>query len=122
LFCIPLERTKRKLVFEKLFGVLGQMVLFLLVRIGAFMAGYATTKLSSKGQIVIPEEIRKNLHLQEGDQFVVIGKGDTVILKSITPPSLEQFDDLIREARSHAKKAGIKKSDVTSAIKKARRG
>lgn len=50
------------------------------------MAGYSTTKMSSRGQVVIPEEIRENLHLKEGDQFVVIGKGDTVILKSITPP------------------------------------
>lgn len=40
------------------------------------MAGYATTKLSSRGQVVIPEEIRISLGLNEGDQFVVIGEGD----------------------------------------------
>lgn len=39
------------------------------------MAPYATTKLSSRGQVVIPEEIRNNLGLSEGD---------TVILKTIT--------------------------------------
>jgi AbrB family looped-hinge helix DNA binding protein len=58
------------------------------------MAAYSTTKLSSKGQVVIPEEIRENLHLKEGDQFVVIGRGDTVILKAITPPRLEDFGEL----------------------------
>lgn len=52
------------------------------------MTAYTTTKLSSKGQVVIPEVIREQLHLKEGDQFVVIGQGDTVIFKRITPPSL----------------------------------
>ncbi len=85
------------------------------------MAGYATTKLSSRGQIVIPEEIREDLHLKEGDQFVVIGKGDTVILRSIAPPAMDEFEDILAEARQSAKKAGLKKSDVRAAIKKARR-
>jgi AbrB family looped-hinge helix DNA binding protein len=85
------------------------------------MAGYATTKMSSRGQIVIPEEIRENLHLKEGDQFVVIGKGDTVILRSIAPPSMVEFEQILTESRQSAKKAGLKKSDVKSAIKRARR-
>jgi len=85
------------------------------------MAAYATTKLSSKGQIVIPEEIRENMHLKEGDQFVVIGQGDTVILKSITPPSMDEFKGLLAEAGEQAKKAGMKKSDALAAIKKVRR-
>lgn len=46
----------------------------------------ATTKLSSKGQVVIPESIRKSLRLKEGDQFVVVGQGDSVIFKTISPP------------------------------------
>jgi AbrB family looped-hinge helix DNA binding protein len=49
------------------------------------MADYATTKLSSKGQVVIPEEVRNDLGLNEGDPFVVMGQGDAVILKVITP-------------------------------------
>jgi AbrB family looped-hinge helix DNA binding protein len=81
----------------------------------------ATTKMSSKGQVVIPEEIRDNLKLKEGDQFVVIGQGDTVILKSITPPSLSEFADLMKEAGRTAKSLGIKKSDIAKAVKKVRR-
>jgi AbrB family looped-hinge helix DNA binding protein len=85
------------------------------------MAAYATTKLSSKGQIVIPEDIRERMHLKEGDQFVVVGQGDTVILKSITPPSMSEFQGLMAEASAQAKKAGMKKADVSAAIKKVRR-
>jgi len=84
------------------------------------MPNLDTTKMSSKGQVVIPEGIRKRLGLKAGAQFVVVGEKDVVILKSITPPSMEDFDALIIEARRQAKKAGMKRSDITAAIKKAR--
>src|ERR1700730_17927878 len=90
-------------------------------KIGAItMASYATTRLSSKGQVVIPEEIRNNLGLSEGDQFVVIGEGDSVILKTITPPKIEEFNKLLNQARSAAKRAGMKRADLKSAIAKVR--
>ena len=76
------------------------------------MSDYATTKLSSKGQVVIPEDIREQLHLKEGDQFIVIGQGDAVIFKAITPPSLDEFDGLLAQAKASAKKAKAKQSDV----------
>lgn len=84
------------------------------------MANISTTKMSSKGQVVIPENIRKQLNLKEGAQFVVLGEKDVVILKNITPPSIDEFDDLIATARKKARKAGIKKSDIKDAILKVR--
>jgi AbrB family looped-hinge helix DNA binding protein len=84
------------------------------------MADYATTKLSSRGQVVIPEEIRNALGLSEGDQFVVIGEGDAVILKVITPPKIGDFEGLLAEARAQAKKAGIKKAGLKSALARVR--
>ena len=84
------------------------------------MATVATTKMSSKGQVVIPEDIRKNLNLKAGAQFVVVGDKDVVILKSITPPSIDEFEELIAQARKSGKQAGLKKADIKEAIKKAR--
>lgn len=84
------------------------------------MAGIATTKLSSKGQVVIPENIRKKLRLKPGAQFVVVADNDVVILKNITAPKLDEFDGLIAKARKAARKAGLKKSDVENAITKVR--
>ena len=84
------------------------------------MANLATTKMSSKGQVVIPEDIRKRLNLKVGAQFVVVGEKDMVIFKSIFQPSMEEFDELIAEARRQAKKAGVKRSDVAAAIAKVR--
>jgi len=84
------------------------------------MSSLATTKMSSKGQVVIPENIRKRLKLKTGAQFVVVGDNDVVILKAISPPSMKEFDQLISDAREQAKKVGLKKSDLTTAIAKVR--
>ena len=76
--------------------------------------------MSSKGQVVIPEGIRKRLNLKTGSQFVVLGEDDVVILKAISPPSMEEFDALIVKAREQGKIAGLKQSDVAAAIAKVR--
>ncbi len=77
----------------------------------------ATTKMSSKGQVVIPENVRSALGIEAGTQFVVVGDGDVIILKVITPPDMSQFDDIIREARSQARAAGMRRSDVVEALR-----
>lgn len=42
------------------------------------------TKLSSKGQVVIPKEIRKQLGLREGDTLIIASHGDILILKKLS--------------------------------------
>lgn len=84
------------------------------------MIAVATTKMSSKGQVVIPEDLRIRMNLKPGAQFVVVGEGDVVILKTLSTPSMQQFDDLIKKARLQAKAANMTKSDVNSAIARVR--
>ncbi|MCE5229905.1 AbrB/MazE/SpoVT family DNA-binding domain-containing protein [bacterium] len=84
------------------------------------MQTISTTRLSSKGQVVIPEEVRKRLRLETGTQFIVAAENDVVILKTIQTPSMKEFDSLIKQTRRQAREAGLKKSDVTDAIRRAR--
>ncbi len=84
------------------------------------MQTLATTKMSSKGQVVIPEEIRKSLSLQSGTQFIVMGQDDVVVLKTISPPSAREFDSVIRRARAQAKAAGMVPADVADAVRQSR--
>jgi len=84
------------------------------------MATIETTKMSSKGQIVIPEAIRERLGLKTGDKFLVMGDKDVVILKALSIPSMDEFDELIRKARKQAKAAGLKRSDIAKAIAESR--
>ena len=84
------------------------------------MPTLTTTRMSSKGQVVIPEEIRDRLGLQSGTQFVVVGDRDVVILKAISAPSMKEFDNLIAQARQQGRKSGFKKSDIDAAVAKVR--
>ena len=71
------------------------------------MEGLATTRMSSKGQVVIPENIRKRLKLGKGAQFVVVGDADVIILKAIAQPDLGEFDALIQQAREAGQRGGL---------------
>lgn len=79
-----------------------------------------TTRMSSRGQVVIPEAIRKKLGLDSGTRFVVVGDRDTVILKTISPPSPEALRRLLADSRASARKAGLRKSDITEAVRRVR--
>ena len=84
------------------------------------MKHLATTKMSSKGQVVIPEAIRNKLALHAGDHFVVLGDRDVIILKAVNMPSLEDLDHLVKQARKQARQSGLTKAAVKDAIIKAR--
>jgi AbrB family looped-hinge helix DNA binding protein len=56
------------------------------------MDAIAITSLSSKGQIVIPAELREDMH--EGDKFVVMRNKDQIILKKASAFRKQLADDL----------------------------
>lgn len=85
------------------------------------MSQVATTKMSSRGQVVIPESIRELLSIHTGTQFIVIGQGDTIVLKSISPPPVSKFKGLLAKAEKAAKESGLKKTDVDTAIAQSRK-
>ena len=79
------------------------------------------TSMSSRGQIVIPLDVREHLGLKEGEKFVVVGEDDTILLKKITMPSFKNFDKLIQKTQQFVKEKGITKEDVDSTIKRMRK-
>ena len=85
------------------------------------MGEAATTTLSTKGQVVIPEEIRSRLGLKPGTQFVVIADRDAVIFKVLEPPSMTEFKELLKRARRVARETGLTREEVRKAIEKVRR-
>ncbi|RMG87356.1 MAG: AbrB/MazE/SpoVT family DNA-binding domain-containing protein [Candidatus Dadabacteria bacterium] len=86
------------------------------------MSPMATTRMSSKGQVVIPEAIRRALGLRPGTEFVVVGKADAVVLKAITPPAPDEFDEIIAEARRQAREAGLTPEAARAVLDEVRRG
>lgn len=82
---------------------------------------FATTKMSSRGQVVIPEAVRNEMGLKPGSKFVVLWHDDVVMLKVISPPSREEFTVLQKRLQQQAWKKGLKRKDISKAITKIRR-
>lgn len=61
------------------------------------MKGIAVTKISSKGQVVIPQEMREDL--KEGDKLVIIKNDDQIILKKV-----DKFSEALEEDLEFAKR------------------
>ena len=56
------------------------------------MVNVSITRLSSKGQIIIPSEMRKDL--KERDEFLILKDGHRIILNSVKKLTEEMRDDL----------------------------
>ena len=81
---------------------------------------FEVTKLGERGQVVIPQEFRKNMGLHTGEKFVVIERGDMLILKRIKAPTIEDFDIMIKKGHAHAKKHKLTEKDLQEAVNRAR--
>jgi len=55
------------------------------------------TTISEKGQVVIPQSIRKELGIKPRTKFLVFGRGDTVIMKKLELPDVKkEWDDIFK--------------------------
>ena len=57
------------------------------------------TRVSSKGQIVIPKDIRDNLNIQEGDLLAAVSEENVIILKKIDPKITEEEKILLKRIK-----------------------
>lgn len=79
------------------------------------------TRISEKGQIVIPSSLRKEMGIKKSDQFLVFGEDNTVILKKIEKPAIKKtFDEIAKPLQEAAKLVGLKKKDLEKAIRDVR--
>lgn len=53
-----------------------------------------TTKLSSKGQVIIPKPLRTAHHWDTGQELVAIDVGDGVLLKPKSPFAEKEIDEV----------------------------
>jgi len=80
------------------------------------------TRLSERGQIVIPAELRKSMHLKEGERFIVTGLDDTIILRKLELSQERlRLKRLIMESSEKAKKSGFTEKEVEKLIEKTRK-
>lgn len=78
------------------------------------------TTISEKGQIVIPQSIRKELKIKPKTKFLVFGKGDTVIMKKLELPDVKKEWDKIFKIMDK-KNLKISEKEIQKEVAEARR-
>jgi AbrB family looped-hinge helix DNA binding protein len=86
------------------------------------MNNIQVTSVSSKGQVVIPADIRESMGITIGAKLIILTDGENLLLKPIQAPRYEDFKALFKESSKIVKKAGIKQADVKKIIKRLRNG
>ncbi|KYK25929.1 hypothetical protein AYK26_01475 [Euryarchaeota archaeon SM23-78] len=79
-------------------------------------------KMSSKGQLVVPQNIRENEDFKTGDRFIPFAVNEGVLFKRINLPDAKaEFEKLAKEINSQFKKQKIRPENVNEAVKWARK-
>ena len=82
-------------------------------------------KMSSKGQIVIPRDIRAEICASEGTMFAVVSGRDSIVLKKVATPSKEELicelKEIAKEGKRRLEAKNIKEEDITNIVHKARK-
>lgn len=79
-------------------------------------------KMSPKGQLVVPQEIREDEGFATGDRFVPFPVKGGVLFKKVVIPNVKaEFLKLSQEIEKQFKKQNISVADVDEAVRWARR-
>ena len=78
------------------------------------------TKLSSKGQVVIPSEIREKMNLEEGNLLIISDNNDSICMKKIELPKIKSWKEATKPFREAAKKSNFSNDDLKRLIEESR--
>ena len=74
-------------------------------------------KMSEKGQLVVPQEIRERVGLSPGERFVAFPVEKGVLFKRVEIPKVKlDFESLAKEIQGQFGKHKVRKSDILRAV------
>ncbi len=79
-------------------------------------------KMSPKGQLVVPQEIREEESFKAGDRFIAFSVREGVLFKRVEMPHVKaEFEKISKEIAAQFKRQKVSSRDVQEAVKWARR-
>lgn len=76
-----------------------------------------TTKVSSKGQVVIPDAVKKAANITEGEDLLVVSIGDTIVMKKLSSVT---FEEVAKPIWRTVKAMGLSGDDLDELIEEAK--
>jgi AbrB family looped-hinge helix DNA binding protein len=84
-----------------------------------------TVRMSSKGQIVIPQGLRDEMNLGEGSVLAIACDKERLVLRKIKTPTKEellgQFDVAAKSGKARLQQKGIAEKDIPAFVEKRRK-
>ncbi len=78
-------------------------------------------RVSSKGQISLPVDMRKALSISDGDSLAIFATDEVIVMRPLKLPTAEEFSGWLEEAQAWAKEAGYTEDDLGGIIKSVRK-
>jgi AbrB family looped-hinge helix DNA binding protein len=79
------------------------------------------TKVSSKGQTVIPSGVRKLARIEAGDELDVGYVGGLIVMRKRRPLTPERVNQMLRDGRRLPEMTEMDSDSVASAVERVRR-
>lgn len=73
-----------------------------------------------KGQVVLPNELRKEFSLALDDKFIAYWSNGSIVLKKLELPEANDFEKEIDETVKFAKETNMTEDDINNVIKEYR--
>ncbi len=81
-----------------------------------------STKISAKGQITLPQKVRKALAVKPGDRLVFVVEGATVSLRSLGPCRARDLAGSLRQYSREPKDSELIRTEVKQEVGRAAAG
>lgn len=78
--------------------------------------------VSSRGQVSIPSDIRKESGIDEGTKLLVMSSGDSILMKKVRPSVVEKdLEEVLKPLWRKAKKEGLDEKDAEKLVQETRK-
>lgn len=78
-------------------------------------------KMSKKGQLVVPSDIREKEELKNSDRFIALPVKDGVVFKKIKLNLEKEYEALSKEVKKRFKEKGLEEGEAGEAVEWARK-
>jgi antitoxin PrlF len=77
--------------------------------------------VSSRGQVSIPAEVRRELGLEKGSKLLVVAEGENILLKKIDGSMLDKsLEEILQPMWDQAEDAGLSEEDAEELVHESR--
>jgi AbrB family looped-hinge helix DNA binding protein len=85
------------------------------------MSGVEMVTVSSRGQISIPADLRREMEIDEGTKLLVVSEGDNILLRKVDESTVKNsFQDILKSMWEKAEEEGLDEENAETLVHESR--